>query len=308
MKVFITGGSGFLGRHLIRYLKKQKEIKSITYPSSCECDLTTKDSLRNYTSVRYERIYHLAAWTQAGDFCLKHPGEQWIKNQLINTHVLNWWQQYQPQAKLIFMGTSCSYDPKLELKEENYMLGMPTPSLYTYALTKRMLLVGAQALSLQYNMTYSCFVPSTLYGGDYHNDGRQMHFIFDLIRKIYNSKSSNKSVVLWGDGNQRRELVHVDDFVNVMHKTIAHLNNDLLNIGAGVDYTIKEFASYICNYVEYPEELIKYDVSRYVGAQSKLLDITKLRNLCSSYSPRSLQLGLKDAIDWYSSNLTHEHK
>ena len=302
MNIFITGGSGFLGRHLIRFLKSKNKYHSITSPISSECDLTRFDSLESFNSLEYERIYHLAAWTQAGDFCLKHSGEQWIINQLINTNVLNWWKTSQPQAKLIFMGTSCSYDPTLELKEENYMLGSPTSSLYTYAFTKRMLLAGANALNLQYNMNYCCYIPSTLYGGDYHNDGRQMHFIFDLIRKIHNSKYTNEPSILWGDGNQRRELIHVNDFIDAMENTTEKLNNEILNIGAGIDYSIKEFASEICNIMKCTESLIQYDQNRYVGAKSKLLDITKLNTLYKSYSPRKLQDGLKDAISWYKLN------
>ncbi|WP_320664280.1 NAD-dependent epimerase/dehydratase family protein [Prochlorococcus sp. MIT 1223] len=306
MNIFITGGSGFLGRHLIRSLKREQGDNQITSPNSSECNLTIKDSLNDYSFIKYDRIYHLAAWTQAGDFCLKHPGEQWLINQLINTHVLDWWKQKQPQAKLIFMGTSCSYDPLLELKEENYMKGIPTTSLYTYALTKRMLLAGANALHLQYNMNYSCYIPSTLYGGDYHNDGRQMHFIFDLIRKIYNSKVTKEKALLWGDGSQRRELVHVDDFLNAMYNTADKVNNDLLNIGAGMDYSIQEFAQSICEYLECPEELIDYDTSRYVGAKSKLLDINKLKNMYKEYSPRSLKEGLKDSIDWYKNSKSNK--
>ena len=129
-------------------------------------------------------IFHLAAWTQAGDFCLRHPGEQWLINQKINTNTLNWWQEDQPQAKLIFMGTSCSYSPDCRLLEDNYMIGEPIESLYTYAMTKRMLLQGARAINQQYGLEYLCTVPSTLYGPGYHTDGRQMHFIFDLVKKI----------------------------------------------------------------------------------------------------------------------------
>ena len=83
----------------------------------------------------YDRIYHLAAWTQAGDFCLRHPGEQWLINQRLNTNVLEWWQRCQPQARMICMGTSCAYDPELPLAEEYYLDGVPIESLFTYAMT-----------------------------------------------------------------------------------------------------------------------------------------------------------------------------
>src|SRR5439155_13507909 len=128
----------------------------------------------------------------------------WIINQQINTNVLTWWQMFQPQAKLIGVGSSCSYPPDRPLSEENYLVGEPIESLYTYAMTKRMMLVGMQALHRQFGLNYLCLVPSTLYGPGYHTDGRQMHFIFDLIRKILRGKRYGEPVVLWGDGHQSR--------------------------------------------------------------------------------------------------------
>ena len=82
------------------------------------------------------------------------------------------------------------------------------------AMTKRMLYAGLLALSKQYSMRYLYLIPSTLYGPGYHTDGRQMHFIFDLVRKILAAKAGGPPAVLWGDGHQRRELVYIDDFVD----------------------------------------------------------------------------------------------
>ncbi|HSU88221.1 MAG TPA: NAD-dependent epimerase/dehydratase family protein, partial [Terriglobia bacterium] len=76
----------------------------VTAVGSHECNLLHKNSLYKFEGS-YDQIWHLAAWTQAGDFCLHHPGEQWIINQRINTNVLDWWQSEQPQAKLVAIGT-----------------------------------------------------------------------------------------------------------------------------------------------------------------------------------------------------------
>jgi GDP-L-fucose synthase len=205
MKILVTGGTGFLGTALCARLKAGGH--DVTALGSRQCDLTRHNALGPWDACRFDRIYHLAAWTQAGDFCLHHPAEQWIKNQQINTQVLGWWQARQPQAKLIAMGTSCAYSPGDELVEENYLDGPPIDSLFTYAMTKRMLYVGLLAMAKQYSLTHLCLVPSTLYGPGYHTDGRQMHFIFDLIRKILRGKLLGEPVVLWGDGRQSRELV-----------------------------------------------------------------------------------------------------
>lgn len=297
MKIAVTGSSGFLGAPLCRALEAAGH--QLLTLNSRNCDLTRQGSLDALSSERYEFVYHLAAWTQAGDFCLYHPGEQWIINQQLNTNVLIWWAERQPQAKLVFMGTSCAYAPGSDMSEEQYMVGEPTDSLYTYAMTKRILYQGARALSRQYGLHYFCAVPSTLYGPGYHVDGRQMHFIFDLIRKIIRGKEFGEPVVLWGDGNQKREIVHVEDFVRTLLKLAPQVDNDLINIGAGEEHSIRSFASHICRLVGYPEQRIQYDNSRYIGVTSKCMSIAKLRAILPDYSLMHLEKGLRSTIAWF---------
>lgn len=296
MDVLVTGSSGFLGTALCAYLEHQG--CTVTRLNSRNGDLRDMANLRRFTDT-YEVVFHLAAWTQAGDFCLTHPGEQWVINQQINTNTLAWWAQYQPQAKLVFMGTSCAYDPDSHLREDEYMRGEPIESLYTYAMTKRMLYQGARALHQQFGLRYLCAVPSTLYGPGYHLDGRQMHFIFDLIRKIVRGKEFGEPVVLWGDGFQRRELVFVDDFARVLWELTGRVDNDIFNIGAGEDHTIRAFADKICTLVGYPSTRIEYDTERYVGARSKRLDVSKVRVAVPDLGLTSLEDGLRRTVEWF---------
>ncbi|MDX2187707.1 MAG: NAD-dependent epimerase/dehydratase family protein [Opitutaceae bacterium] len=296
MRIFITGGGGFLGRHLIAGLRAQGH--EVVAPSSKECDLTRDGCFAPWHGQGFDRIWHLAAWTQAGDFCLRHPGEQWVKNQQMNTHVLNWWAADQPQAKLISIGTSCAYSPEHPLREEHYHDGRPIESLYTYAMTKRMMQVGLVSLQKQFGLRHLTLVPSTLYGPGYHTDGRQLHFIFDLIRKILRGRKYGDPVVLWGDGYQKRELIHVSDFVKAALKLSDIAENEIVNIGCGYEHTIRDFAHLICRHTGYEEERIAYDTSKYVGARSKCLEIAKLMSLVPSFLPTPLERGLPAVIDW----------
>lgn len=300
MKILITGATGFLGRFLSSYLETQGH--EIIKANSKNCDLTKPDSLNQFNNVRFEQIYHLAAWTQAGDFCLYHPGEQWIINQQINTNTLVWWQREQPQAKLIAIGPSCAYEPGIPHKEENFLVGTPTESLFTYAMVKRMLYIGLLALNKQFHLKYLMVVPSTLYGPDYHTDGRQMHFIFDLIRKILRGKLYNEPVVLWGDGYQKREIIHVDDFVKTMVYLADNVDNELFNIGAGEEYTIRDFAKMICEKVGYDRNLIQYDTSKYVGAREKFLITDKVKKAVPDFNLKPLSEGLEETINWFLKN------
>ncbi len=298
MNILVTGGTGFLGTALCAELETRGH--TLVKINSRNCDLTQAGSLEQFNHLKFDQIFHLAAWTQAGDFCLYHPGEQWIINQRLNTNLLAWWQARQPQAKLMCMGTSCAYAPDAELVEENYMLGDPIASLYTYAMTKRMLYAGLLALHKQYRLRYLCAVPSTLYGPGYHTDGRQMHFIFDLIRKILRGKNLGEPVVLWGDGHQKRELVFISDFIADLLTLVETRDNDLVNIAAGEEFTIRQYAHLICRLVGYDFNQIQFDPTKYVGAKSKILSTKKLTGLIGELKRTDLEVGLRRTVDWFA--------
>jgi len=307
MKIFISGGGGFLGTHLHRSLLAAGH--EVTAPSSKELDLRDRSALNKYQDAQYDRVYHLAAWTQAGDFCLHHPGEQWIINQEINTNVLDWWKEHQPQAKLIAIGSSCCYEPGTPHREENFLAGRPIESLFTYAMTKRMLYTGLLALNKQFALEYLFLVPSTLYGPDYHLDGRQMHFIFDLMRKIVDGAEKGEPVVLWGDGLQRRELIHVRDFVRAALELSDTHSNDIVNIGGGSEFSIREFAEILSKIIGFDQGNIRYDTTKYVGAKSKVLEIDKLQQLLPTFLHTELEAGLRETVEWFrAARATNTHE
>ncbi len=297
MNILVTGASGFLGSYFCKELEKKG--RRVVRLNSKNCDLTSSGSLLAFNDCLYDQIYHLAAWTQAGDFCLYHPGEQWIINQKINTHVLEWWAKYQPQAKMITMGTSCAYAPQQTLEEKNYFEGVPVDSLFAYAMTKRMLQAGLVALQKQFGLEFLTLVPSTLYGANYPLGHKQMHFIFDLMRKILRGKKYHEPVVLWGDGYQKREIVHVEDFTRLAMQLSGCVKNEIINIGAGEEYTIRDFAQMICEVTGFEFENIQFDETKYVGAKSKVLDITKVKNYVADFALTPIKKGIKETVQWY---------
>ena len=234
-KALVTGATGFLGRHLCSRLRSSGFELYIS--NTKVANLDNIENLRIYDGISFDYIFHLAAITKAGDYALTHSGEQWLNNQTINTNILTYWKKFQPQAKMICMGTSCSYMPGIQMKEGNYLIGEPEESLYTYAMTKRMLLVGLQSLSKQYGLKWLYFIPSTLYGPNFELDDN--HFIFDFIRNCYIAKYNNGQFTIWGDGEQKRELVYIDDAVEAIVK-LRDNNNEIFNLGSGEDYSIND--------------------------------------------------------------------
>ena len=300
MKILVFGSSGFLGRHLVHHLREHGH--DVTASTSREIDLT-RTLLEDWApAATFDRIYHLAAWTRAGEFCATHGGDQWIINQRINTNVLAFWARRQPQAQLIAFGTSVSYAKELPLTEDNYLAGLPIDRFYGYAMSKRMLLAGLQTIHQQFGLRYLYAIPSTIYGPDYHLDGRPLHFIYDLIRKIVRGKRHGEPVVLWGDGQQRRELIYVGDFIPLLQTLADRTEHDLYNIGAGEEYTIRQFAEIICDEIGFPVEQLQFDTTRYVGAKSKVLSIEKARTALGDYPVRPLRGALRDTIQWVVSS------
>jgi GDP-L-fucose synthase len=126
-----------------------------------------------------------------------------------------------------------------------------------------------------------------------------MHFIFDLIRKIIRGKEFGEPVVLWGDGRQKREVVLVDDFVRLLWQLTERFDNEVFNIGAGEEHSIRTFAASICGIVGYPAEKIVYDSTRYVGATSKCLNVEKITAAVGPLKLAPLHEGLAKTIAWF---------
>ncbi len=291
MKVLITGATGFVGRHLVKRLKDENievtEINSLNF-----------DSMWSLEKNSYEYIIHLAVKTAAGGYCQNHPGEQWIVNSSINTDMLAYWQQFQQRATLITFGSSCGYNNDVKKTEKNYMLGEPETGYEVYGNIKRNLLVGLKALRKEFNMDSRYLIPSVFYGPEYDLDDK--HFIFDLIRKIVNAKNGGDEVVLWGDGTQTRELIFIDDAVDIILQSMSPVAPKMFNLSSGKSYTLKTYAKTICDIVGYDYNLIKWDTKAFVGSKNKKLVNTHLKG----YKFTSLKKGLKKTIKYYENSIS----
>jgi GDP-L-fucose synthase len=302
MRTLVTGGTGFLGRHLVASLRDGGH--AVDAPSSAEVDLTADGSLAALDATTYDAIFHLAAWTRAGRFCQERAGEQWVVNQQLNTNVLDWWRRQQPGAKLVAFGTSASYAGEDLHREESYMAGEPPADYYAYAMSKRMLLAGLRSLGDQYGLDWLYLVPSTLYGPDYHTDGRALHFVYDIARKIVRGAELGDAVVLWGDGQERRELIHVSDAVRIIGELSGRASGEVVNLGTGTNFSIAELAQELCELAGYAFGSIRFEPSAAVGARDKLLSTERLAELLGAPPPVTpLRSGLADVVSWTRDNL-----
>jgi len=283
MNIIVTGATGFVGRHLVPALEEQGH-KVYALGSS---EFTDIFALRDI-----DVVIHLAVKTAAGGYCQTHPGEQYLVNSAINDDMLWAWSQYYPNAKMITFGSSCGYDKNVIKTEDNYLKGEPEPGYEVYGTIKRSLLVGLKALNQEYDMDYSYLIPSVFYGPEY--DLNDKHFIFDLIRKIVNAKNGGDKVVLWGTGDQTRELIFVKDAVDIIIQAMTW-NKKIVNLSSGQEHSIKEYAKTICDIVDYDYNLIEWDTNAFVGSPNKKLINTHLQD----YKFTSLKEGLKQTIEYY---------
>ena len=171
-------------------------------------------------------------------------------------------------------------------------------------MTKRMLLAGLQSIGKQYGLKWLYFIPSTLYGPDFDLDDN--HFIFDLIRNCHNAKNKDAPFTIWGDGNQRRELVYVTDAVSTMLSLLKE-ENQIFNIASGKDYSINEFAKKVCEIIGYDYNKLNRDLNKYVGVKEKLISVKKTEEAINKQgitAPRtSLEEGLVTTINYFTNNI-----
>jgi GDP-L-fucose synthase len=207
--------------------------------------------------------------------------------------------------KLVFLGSSCIY-PRLApqpIKEESLLTGPLEPTNEGYAIAKIAGLKLAAAYRAQYGFSAISVMPTNLYGPGDNFDTETGHVVPALIRRLQEAKLAGASqVTLWGTGTQRREFMHVDDLASALCFTFEHYDNAApLNIGVGMDVSIRELGETVARVVGYTGTL-RFDTSKPDGTPRKLLDVTRLTEL--GWRPTlSLEEGLALTYAWYLKNL-----
>jgi GDP-L-fucose synthase len=297
--VYVAGHRGMVGAALVRRLARE-DVELLTVGRS-EVDLRDQAAVFSWFAAKRPQVVFLAAAKVGGIVANNTLRAEFIyDNLIIATNVIHA-AHVHSAGKLMFLGSSCIY-PKLAaqpLREDSMLTGPLEPTNEPYAIAKIAGIKMVEAYRSQYGSDFINVMPTNLYGpGDnYHPE--YSHVVAALIRRFHEAKVAGVSeVVVWGTGTPRREFLYVDDMADAcVHLMKTYSSDELVNIGAGEDITIAEFARVVARTVGYTGAL-SFDPSRPDGTPRKLLDVSRLARLGWRAST-SLEEGIKLAYRAY---------
>ena len=312
--VVVFGSMGMAGSAIIRALKRNGYSK-ILKPSRKELNLLDYVAVRDWFKLANPDVVVIAAAKVGGIYANnKYPADFILENLKIQNNIIEiaWKENVK---KLLFLGSSCIYPKfsKQPIAEEELLTGELESTNQWYALAKISGIKLCEALKKQYNFNAISLMPTNLYGpGDnYHRENS--HVLPSLVRRFYEAKISNqKEVICWGSGSPFREFLHVDDLgdacVFALEKwDIDNINSpkdkngsplSFLNVGTGMDISIKELANLIAGFSGYKGE-IKWDNTKPDGTPKKQLDVSRI-NALGWNSKIPIREGLKNTINLYN--------
>ena len=296
-KIYIAGHKGMVGSSLERKLRKEGYNNILTKTSS-ELDLRKQQEVNGFFEKEKPEYVILAAAKVGGILANNTYRAEFIyDNLMIETNVIH--AAYLNKIKkLLFLGSSCIY-PKMApqpIKEEYFLSGYLEYSNRPYAISKIAGIELCNSYRSQYGCNFISAMPTNLYGTNDNYDSEFSHVLPALIKRIILAKKNrDQSVVIWGTGKPKREFLHVDDLADACYFLLHNYNEDeLINIGCGVDITIEELAVLISEKVGFNGKLI-FDKTKPDGTPRKLLDITKIKKL--GWSPKiELSEGIEKTI------------
>jgi GDP-L-fucose synthase len=306
-KTIITGAHGFLGSHVReRFINAGYLEDDIFCPRSKDYDLTHIDRVQKlFRDFEAEQVVHIAADIGGIGYSKTHPGSQFYNNMLMNTLVLD--EAYKAGVqKFVGIGTVCAY-PKytpVPFKEEDLWLGYPEETNAAYGLSKKMMMEQSVAYRQQYGFNAVHLLLINLYGPRDDFDLQDSHVIPALIRKLDEAKDrGSKEIIMWGDGSATREFLFVEDAADAIYLATERYNKpDPVNIGNGVEISIKELVSTVCEIMEFRGEVV-WDTSKPNGQPRRRLDVSRAKNEFGFEAKVDLREGLARTIDWYLSDL-----
>lgn len=298
-RVLVTGGAGFLGKHLCRKLEVGKLYDTLT-------SLTSNYDLRSQPDVAvlfdkygpFDTVFHLAARVGGIGPTSRHPAQYFYDNAQMGLNVIHASHLHRVN-KVIVVGSVCAYPlhTPLPMNESSLWDGKPEPSNASYGYAKRLLSAMLEAYHDQYRMKCAYVLMANLYGpGDrFDNTG---HVIPMLIQKMH---SDPKRLNVWGSGNATRDFLYVEDAADALIQ-IAQQEMGIylpINIGSGKEVSVKDIISLLGDLMKW-DGIVEYDTSKPDGQPRRMLDLGRAKQLIPNWSPKTdLGTGLMKTIEYY---------
>jgi GDP-L-fucose synthase len=305
-RVFVTGGSGFLGGYVVDRLRVAGA--RVSAPRHTECDLLDPSAIeRALETYRPDLIIHLAATVGGIGANQREPGRFFYENMVMGVQLIEAARRYDVE-KTVVAGTVCAY-PKhtpVPFHESDIWNGYPEETNAAYGIAKKALLVQLQAYRQQYGMNGIFLIPVNLYGPHDTFDPARSHVIPALIRKFVDARRSNAPVVeVWGTGRASREFLYVEDCARAVVLAAERYDApEPVNIGAGAEISIAELATLIASLCGYEGELT-FNAAQPDGQPRRSLDVSRAEAAFGFRATTSLRDGLRRTIAWYE---THVHQ
>ncbi len=307
-KIIVTGGAGFLGKHIVSQLETQDN--EVFVPRSAEHNLESKDE----TNRMYEKclsdwgkidiVIHAATDIGGIGYSSSHSASQFYSNTLINLNTVHGAYQYEV-GKFVGIGSVCEYPAvtPCPFKEEELWNGYPVISNDAYGLTKRMLLAQCVAYERQYGFHFVHLLPVNMYGPGDDFDLANSHVIPALIRKIaYAIDHGQNSVEVWGTGYESREFIYIEDVAEaVIMAAEKYESGAPVNIGSGQEIQMKELANILKELMNYKGEF-RYLDNGLGGQVRRLLDVSKAEKEFGFRAKTDFYVGLEKTIKAFYEN------
>jgi GDP-L-fucose synthase len=304
-KIYIAGHKGMVGSAIWTALEKNG-YDNLIGKTSKELDLRNQHAVREFFNTERPDIVIDAAARVGGIMANStYPYTFLMENMQIQNNLIDAALE-QDVSKFIFLGSSCIY-PKLApqpLHEDCLLTSSLEPTNEWYAIAKISGVKACEAIRKQFGKDFVSLMPTNLYGPNDNFDLQTSHVLPAMMRKFHEAKlNNNESVTLWGSGTPMREFLHVEDLAEAVVFTVENkFEENLYNVGTGVDLTIKDLAELIQKTVGHQGEII-WDSTKPDGTPRKLMDVSKM--VKQGWKAKiSLEDGIKTTYHWF---LEHAH-